>query len=145
VLLRKILAVDGGRWARGHHLEGGVSDRDGQTERKVEHAALTTVLQACAGQTDVGPLRPRGPIGLPAEDGERSGADLAFGSVIFLQHLNVRVVGEAVFAAGREICGFPPRTVEILFDLGWRHDGGSVGGVRKVVMRDIVETNVVEK
>ncbi len=90
--------------------------------QKVEHAALTTILQTCTGQADVGPLRPGGPIGLPAEHGEGSSAELAFSPIVFLQHLNVGVVGQAVFAAGREVCGFPPRTVEILFDLRWRHD-----------------------
>ena len=55
--------------------------------------------------------------------GEWAGTDFTFSTIVLFQHLNIWVVGQAVFAAGREICGFPARTVEILFDLWWRHDG----------------------
>ncbi len=54
---------------------------------------------------------------------EWSGTNFTFSTIVLFQHLNIRIVGQAVFAAGREVCGFPARTVEILFNLWRRHDG----------------------
>jgi hypothetical protein len=49
--------------------------------------------------------------------------DLAFGSVVLLQHLHVRVVREAAFTDGWKISRLPPGPVEVLFDLRRRHIG----------------------
>lgn len=59
---------------------------------------LTAIFQSRAGQADVRPLLPSGPICLPPENSEWPGAYLAFGTIIFFEHLNVRVVRKAFFA-----------------------------------------------
>jgi hypothetical protein len=53
--------------------------------------------------------------------------------VVFFQHLNIRIFGEAVFAGAREVCRFPARTVEILFDLRSHFGGKSVVPIKAVV------------
>jgi hypothetical protein len=78
---------------------------------------LAAVLETGAGQTDVGALASCCSICFPPEDGERSCANLAFSIIIRLDHLNVWIVGETVFADGGEVGGLPTGTVEILLDL----------------------------
>lgn len=39
-------------------------------------------------------------------------------TVVFLDHLHKGVLGETVFADGREICRLPSRAIQILLDLG---------------------------
>jgi hypothetical protein len=46
-------------------------------------------------------------------------------SMVLLQHLHVRVVGQAFLADGREVGRLPSAAVQILLDLG-RHVGGEM-------------------
>jgi len=48
--------------------------------------------------------------------------------MILLEHLNEGVFRQAVFANAGEICGFPTRSVQILFDLR-RHIRDSILGL----------------
>lgn len=50
---------------------------------------------------------------------ERSAYNLAFCAMVFLEHLNVRIVGQAVLAHGGEVGGLPSGPVQILLNL-WR-------------------------
>lgn len=79
---------------------------------------MAAVLEARAGQTDVGAFAARGAVGFPFEDCEGSGADLAFFAVVLFYHLYVGVLGETVFANGGEVGGFPAGAVQVLLDLG---------------------------
>jgi len=56
--------------------------------------------------------------------GEKETYNLAFGAIVFFQHLHIRVFGKAVFTDRGEVCGFPAGAIEILLDLG-RHRGQS--------------------
>jgi hypothetical protein len=78
---------------------------------------LAAVLQAGAGQADVGALASCCSVCFPPEDGEGSRANLAFGIIIRLDHLNVWIVGETVLADRGEVGGLPTGAIEILLDL----------------------------
>lgn len=78
---------------------------------------MAAVLETGAGQADVSTLRSCCSVCFPPEDGEGSGANLAFGIIIRLDHLNVWIVGETVFADRGEVGGLPTGAVEILLDL----------------------------
>lgn len=52
--------------------------------------------------------------------------NLAFGTVVLFEHLHIGIFWQTVFANRGEISGFPPSTVEIVFDL--RRHGGVWGG-----------------
>lgn len=94
---------------------------------QIEHATLAAVLHARAGETDVGALLAAvRAVGGPREDGEGSRADLAFGAVVLLEHLDVGIRGQAVLADRWEIGRLPARPVQVLLDLGWHDDGGGV-------------------
>ena len=110
-----ILPVDVALRAGCHHLQGRITDHDRKPKRQIQHAALAAVLEARACQADVGALLPGSAVGLPAEDCEGPGADLAFlasgqrksavsegestySAMVFLEHLHVRVVGQAFLA-----------------------------------------------
>lgn len=84
---------------------------------------MTAVLQSRAGETYIGTFAARCAVGLPLEDGEGSGTDLAFFAMVLLDHLNEGVIGETIFADGGKIGGFPTGTIEILFDLRGHFDG----------------------
>lgn len=128
MVLRVVFPVDGGFWSGGNHLQSRVSDNDRQAEGQVEHAALAAVLETGTCEADIGALLARCTVCLPAEDGEGTGAldelvsysshtdtmrtyNLAFGAVVLLQHLHVRVLGEAVLTHGWEIRRLPPGAV----------------------------------
>ena len=49
--------------------------------------------------------------------------------MILFEHLNVGIIWEAIFATGWEIGRLPPRSIQILFDLWRRHDGGRLSRV----------------
>jgi hypothetical protein len=80
VLLRIVFSVDRALRTRRNHLQGGIPDDDRQAEREIQHAALTAVFEAGAGQANVGSLLAGGTVGLPAEDGKWT-STLARGSV----------------------------------------------------------------
>ena len=123
VLLRIVLSIDSALWTRGNKLQSGVSDDDWKTKGQVKHTTLAAVLQSRAGQTYIGTFGAGRAVGLPGEDGKGSSADLAFGAMVGLEHLNVRVIREAIgFANGRKLCRLPAGAVEILLDLWGRHD-----------------------
>ncbi len=61
-------------------------------------------------------------VGRPREDGKRSRTDLAFGAIVLLEHLDVRIRREAILADGGEVGGLPAGTIQVLLDLG-RHGG----------------------
>jgi hypothetical protein len=46
-------------------------------------------------------------------------------SMVFFQHLHIRVIRQAFFAHGRKVRGLPAAPVEVLLDLGW-HIGGEL-------------------
>ena len=71
---------------------------------------LAAVLEAGACEADVGSLLSRGAVGLPAEDGEGSRADLAFSAVVLLQHLHIGAVRQAFLADGGEVGRLPARS-----------------------------------
>ena len=45
--------------------------------------------------------------------------------MVFFQHLDVGVVGQARLADGWKVGGFPAGAVEVLFDLGGHDDDGA--------------------
>lgn len=69
-----------------------------------------------------------GAVGGPLKNGKGPRTELAFGAIVFFEHLDVRIFGKAGFADAGEVGGFPARAIQILFYLG-RHDGGEVCGV----------------
>jgi len=71
---------------------------------------LAAVLEAGACEADVGSLLSRGAVGLPAEDGEGSRADLALCAVVLLQHLHIGAIRQAFLADGRKVGSFPTRS-----------------------------------
>lgn len=79
-----------------------------------------------------------GAVGGPAEDGKGSRAELAFGAIVFFEHLNVGIVGETGFANGWEVGRLPTGAVEVLFDLRRHRDGRrSRVGVRSTRVVDV--------
>lgn len=78
---------------------------------------MAAVLETSAGQADVGAFASCCSVCFPPEDGEGSRANLALGIIICLDHLNVWIVWETVFADRGEVGGLPTRAVEILLDL----------------------------
>ena len=59
---------------------------------------MTAVLEAGAGEADVGTLASRSAVCFPFEDGKGARAYLALFSIVLLDHLHVRVFWEAVLA-----------------------------------------------
>lgn len=49
------------------------------------------------------------------EKSERSTADLAFSAVVFLEHLNVWIVWQALLANTRHVCRLPSTPVHVQF------------------------------
>lgn len=83
---------------------------------------MATVLEAGACETDISALASCCAVCFPFEYCKGSSANLAFFSVVLLDHLDVWVLREAILADRGEVRGFPTRAVEILLDLR-RHLG----------------------
>lgn len=91
---------------------------------------LATVLEASASQTDIGTaFASLCSIGIPAKYREGPGAELTLSPEILLEHLDIWVLGKAVFADGRKVGRLPAGPVEIVFDL-WRHSVLSTASLR---------------
>lgn len=68
-----------------------------------------------------------------------------YSSVVLLQHLHIRIVRETFLAYGREVCGLPARSVQVLFNLRHSRDNEvarSAGGIFGIVCRCRLATEV---